>query len=497
VLKLNKVISLLLVVLLSGCSTAGFYQTTAKETTATQSTINSIVKDNRYEKVITMDRPPVQIQEYEVEREPTWLDENVQITANGFPLNLIMTQIVGDRARVVYGYGVNPSLPITIHFSGTREDALNLVQVYANYGFEVAPDKVVIDEFISKTFALPSVAGTNAYQIGSASGGSDADAEEASSGEVSSTSSDDGQYVNLAASDYNFTTQLKSGVEAILRQGAEDTVGYVEEVTSLSSLIVRTTPALMKEVESFIDKNVELMVKQVELEIKIIQFTATEDSEFGVDLDLAYEQAGNAVSAITSGPTFQESTTATGIASSIGSGAFSGSSLFIRALKELGTVSVATSQTIKATNHQMQEIDISETEAYLSEISVTTDDDDDSETVDITKAYARDGVKMLVIPTIDKGAVQLKMTGTISKVISYDTDEISDITIKSPKTRQALINISGRYEYNKPIIVTRMRQQTAESEKSLYADVTTGTVGSRAVVDTLVLVTPRRILETQ
>jgi hypothetical protein len=495
--KLNNVITLLLIVLLSGCSTASFYKTTGDETTSTQSTINSMVKAQGYEKVITMERPPVQIQEYESEPVPTWLDENVKITANGFPLSLIITQIVGDDAKVVYGYGVNPSLPISIHFNGTKEDALNLVQVFANYGFKVSPTKIVVDEFISKTFALPSVSGTNAYQIGSASGGSDADAEEASAGEVSSTSSDDGQYVNLSATNYNFTTQLKAGITAILRQGAEDTVGYVEEVTSLSSLIVRTTPALMQEVEEFINTNVELMVKQVELEIKIIQFTATEDSEFGVDLDLAYEQAGNAVSAITSGPTFQESTTSTGIASTISSGSFSGSSLFIRALKELGTVSVSTSQTIKATNHQMQEIDISETEAYLSEISVTTDDDDDSETVDITKSYARDGVKMLVIPTIDKGAVQLKMTGTISKVISYDTDEISDITIKSPKTRQALINISGRYEYNKPIIVTRMRQQTAESEKSSYADVTTGTVGSRAVVDTLVIVTPRRILETQ
>ncbi len=340
-------------------------------------------------------------------------------------------------------------------------------------------------------------------------GGGNVSGEDAQSGQISSTGGDDGQFANSTSSKYNITKHVFEGIEKMLKGEAtlttgstdeiqldtssttnEEALGYAKEIPGLSSIVVRTSPSMMKLIDVYVEDIVNQLIKAVELEVIVVEVQEDEGVEFGIDAAIQKYVGKGDITLDLVAPTFADAIDGVGI----GWEGENGSVALLNALRLVGKVSVRTSQKVEASNHMVQEIDLSSVQSYIAKTTTTFNgSDNDVPTTSIETAEVRDGVKLLALPSIQDDRVYLKLNGVLSKLLKFDDQKINGVTIRSPRTRQSRFNISGTYEFNKTIVVTHMRQETNESTDSKYLDAPVGTSGTNRVVDTLVLLTPRRV----
>lgn len=509
--KSKLLVALLVVTSLAGCTTATKYDDFKRNNDLSKNEIDNRLANNQYEKVLELERPPQQIKEIKPSSLPDWLDEKSSINAKRLPLSLAIKGIVGDGAKIKYGLSVDPSKPIEMFFEGTKREALNILELEADYGITYDKEMIYVDKFVSKTYKIPTIAGEESYQLGSSnSGGGAVRSEDAIGGKISSTGSGDGQQAFLKADDYNITDQIYKGINkmlsgegnittgagdmAALQDGDNDAVlGYAEAISGASSIVVRTSPGMMKLVDEYVKTMVDELTREVTLELTVIEYQAEDGAEFGLDAVLNRDTGRGNASFNVSGPSLAEAVSGMGLGFEATSGVWNGTTAMINALRKTGTVGVKTQQRLLASNHKAQEIDLSSIESYISSAETTFEGEDNNTPVTtIEKSEARDGVKLLALANIQDSRVHLKLNGVLSKVVKWNKDTINGITIQSPETRQSRFNISGAYNYNETFIVTHMRQETNESNENRYVDVQTGNSGSNKVVDTLVLLTPRK-----
>ncbi|EGQ9284414.1 hypothetical protein F7U66_00905 [Vibrio parahaemolyticus] len=486
---------------LGGCSMMNVIEYGEQQREITHE-IDKAANASGFDKVLTLQRPPLRVGDVVQEDKPAWLSEKISLIVDQLPLNLVLRDLVGKEIGLEYGYGVNPNLPVSVYFEGTIEEALNILSVTADYGFMPKDDRLEVAMQETKTFFIPAVSGSVSYQLGSAGGSS------ASSGVlegvISSTGGGDGQYSRIKADGYSASEHIKKGIESILRgvdeSGQQITLGYVQEVPLMSSLVVKASPRIMRDVERYVEESVAELGREVDLEVKVVEFLADDRTQIGADLNGVLSAEGNQFGLNLVSPSLGD-VVDTGLqvalGSSVAGGRLDGSTGVVSYLERMGQVTVKTFQRVKASNYQMQEIDLSEVQSYISKIESNEVDGSNSPTVSIEKAIVRDGVKMLVLPTIKDDSVYLRLTGTLSKLLGFETTEVASIKVKDARVRQARFNTSGRYEFNKDIVVTHMRQEVTQTDESKYAEVKTGVSGQRQVVDTIVIVTPRRHVETR
>lgn len=475
--------------ILSGC-TAFQYREYEKESQQAGDRIESTRHSYSYKKVKELEHPPIAPKKLEDIVIIDWLDNHVDQKSQELPLSIILKQVMaGTGVKIDYDYDIDPNVPITVNFEGTIEEALKMVSLQGNVFIKKSPNKIIVQKYVVKTFAIPAIAGNSSYQIGSSSGGSSGSNEDAQSGSVVSTGSGDGQFANYALQDSNSTTEIYEAIRSIIAVPGEkeQLYGSVQQLQGMSAIVVRTTPSLMEQVESFMSDAIARLSAEVVLDVEVVEWIKNDGSEFGLD-GLLEVNTGIGDLSFSGESTQITDSGDTGFAWT-GSGDYSGTDALIRYLRQHGEVSITTKQTVKALNQQAQEVDLSDVRSYISELSVSYDDDDDA-TVDIENSTVRDGVKMIVVPSIYKDHVFLRLNGTLVKFISFDTQEISDVTISNPRTRQSRFNVSGKFEYNKPVLLTSMKQVVTQSETNKTAEIMSSNSGEKKVVDTLVLVTP-------
>ncbi|MEZ8987901.1 hypothetical protein AB4571_02270 [Vibrio breoganii] len=485
----------------SGCGALKTYDEVNEHARLSGVEVLEVVEATEYSKVFTMDRPPMLTAKLIEESEPEWLSESVDLIAEQFPLNLVLRDVLGDDIRIRYGHGVDPTTPVSIYFEGTAKEALNILSVSSNYGIDYTGELVTVDNEVIRTFFIPAVAGTMSYQLGSSGAGSSGGGDAMLSGNVSTTGSGDGQYSSIGADNYSAIEHIRTGVEALLVGRSSDgqaiEEGSVEIAPLLNSIVVKTNPRLMAQIEKYIAESVVELEREAILEIAVVEYVSDGSSEIGAELE-AVLNTGGFVGGITAlAPNLGTSLYGEGLNLGSSKGGSAGTSALIRYLSKSGQVSVRTTQRVKASNYQVQEIDMSESQEYISETEVTYASDSAAyPTTSISKSTVRDGVKMLANVTIKEDDIYLRLTGVLSKFLRFDEVAIESVTIKSPQVRQARFNTSGKYKFNETIVVTHMRQESVTTSEAKFAETTTGKASSKKVIDTLVLVTPRREMVT-
>lgn len=498
---------------LLGCETIELHDKMKRENQLDRNYIQNELKRSSFDKVIVLERPPQPLEIIKPDNTPKWLKQNSQINADRLPLSIVLRQIVGNDVRIKYGHAVDPQKPATIFFEGIKEEALNILSLNVNYGISYTKDTVSIDKFITRTYQIPNVIGDESTQIGSNSSGNAVSMEDALEGQISSTGSGDGQFGNTVIDKYNIAHQVLGGVNRILQgEGALTTggsdaaqlaseqaqrnntvLGYAEAIKGTSSIVVRTSPAMMTLIDDYFKAIEDELKRKIELEITVIEYQEEDGAEVGLTADIQRDIGDASLNLNLVPPALAGSLSGTGIGVIANKGVWNGSSAIINALRRTGTVAVNTEQRIPASNHKSQEIDLSTIQPYISSAETTFEGSDNNIPVTtIEKSEARDGVKLLALANVQDDKVYLKLNGVLSKVVSFEKDTINGITIESPLTRQSRFNITGSYNYNETIIVTHMRQETTESNQSKQADIAIGNSGNKKVIDTLVLLTPRK-----
>nr|WP_238842340.1 hypothetical protein [Vibrio sp. 23023] len=448
-------------------------------------------------RVKTITHPPVDIQVVHPTESIAWLHTPIAIKASHTPLSLVLSNVLtGLDLSVSFDDAIDPNQPITVAFSGTRGDILNLIAAQAHIAFDPHPHKLHVIKFVAKTFEINIPTGQYTAQLGS---------------QGKATGSDqnphvEGQFINVAYKNVDVVSDIATGIRAILKAdpkngpdtettkttGDSSLVGEVQVIPSLSSISVRTTPERMRKVESLVNRYQRELSKQVLLNIQVLEFRSNLGHEKGIDWNVVRNTAHGALQFFIPGTNTVSLDAGYGLAFK-GVGQWNGTNSFIKVLEKQGTVSTKTPVTALVLNNQPARISQTLTKPYLSNISSESSEGVVSSSV--TRDKQTEGVDMMVTPNVKNQFVWLRISGKLTKIASDHTEDVNNIKLRFLDTRESQITFTNKLRYGQTYVIGSVKQTstTAERNESFWLS-WLGGMGSKVdTVETLVLLTPTRV----
>ena len=443
-------------------------------------------------KVRNITQPPVDITPLTPPSAEPWMDGKISLSLINMPLSQVLQEVIGADVELWFDGDVSPQQIVTLSYSGSRKGALNQLSRQTEYGF--TPNKQVLEirKYVSETFDVYLPAGLISSQLGAAESTSSDKAEEIGTSSVS------GQFVSLKSSDTNVFKELEDGIAILLKKDAEgdnsatdELVGDVQAIYSLSKIVVRTTPTRMSHVRVFVDDYLQSLSSQVLLNIQVLEFRSNINTEMGIDWDVAKQASEGSLSFFLPGSDIVSQGANYGLAFA-GTGKWDGSTALIKALNQQGKVSTQTPINLLVQNNQTNHITQEKIIEFISEVGSSSDEG--VVTADVTRDKRKEGVDFIVTPNIQRDFVYLRISGQLSKIESMRTEVVNNITLTFPEMRIASINFANKLKYGQTIVIASVSQTDNVADANNWGGVPFlgGNASQKQVVETLVLLTPRR-----
>lgn len=481
---------------LAGCVSQNYTDTKADADNVHQQ-IGEHSKIKHTSQVQSISRPPISTVPLVVKQHIPWLAEPVSIKAHAMPLSMVIAQVLngaqyqGKGINVWFDGDVDPNKLVTLSFKSSREDVLNLIARQTKYGITPSATKLSINRFESETFVITLPPGTVSGQLGS-----QGTAVSGGSGGIGNVNTRiEGQYLNTAFSNIDVVTEVSQGIRALLKDDSSDDdklIGSVEVVPALTAITVRTTPDRMAQVRALMNSVQSQLGQQVAFDIRVLEFRSSLGKERGVDWNIIKDIGDGSLEFIIPGTNTLSQGTAYGMAFK-GAGKWDGTTAFIKALEKQGSVSTTTPITALALNNQPARIAQTMTTPYLYE--VTSEANDNVVTASVTRATQSEGVDMMITPKVMDDAVWLRIAGKFTKIVGDTTEVVYDATLRFLDTRESEINFTNKLLYGQTVVIGSIKQvsTTAEMNKNFGIDALGGEGTKSDTVETLVLLTPRKV----
>ncbi|GAM65481.1 hypothetical protein JCM19232_4981 [Vibrio ishigakensis] len=226
----------------------------------------------------------------------------------------------------------------------------------------------------------------------------------------------------------------------------------------------------------------------------MLEFRSDLDKDQGIDWDIVKEVGDGTINWITPGAS--ESFGNSGIRSGLGfegSGDWEGTSAFIKALEQQGTVSTDTPISVLTISSQPARISQTVNTPYLSDISI--DVTDTTTSTSTTRGNVVEGIDMMVNTNVKEDFVWIRTAGKLTKIAGDTTEEVSDTTLRFISTRSADLSFTNKLRYGQTVIIGSVKQETQSANKtsSFGLDWLGSQISGTETVETLVLLTPRRV----
>ena len=505
-------LSVAIATMVTGCVTSEYNKTNAKALD-----VQKIIERNNnsmyFSKVESLQRPPVDTRPIKIETTYPWLNDKVSVKLGSVPLSTALDRIFIDQPdiRVLYGSDVKPNKRVSINASGTREEVLNQLSLAADYGFVPNKDRVKVMRYIEKTFEVRLPTGQYSGQLGS----------QGKQSQNKESSRVEGQYINVEYSKIDAFKDIADGVKNILKankpnkttaksnsqsdnyidptlinassqDSSDEMVGQVTSIPSMGSISVVTTPLLMESVTAYMNKFEEKLSKQVRLEAQILFFTSDEGKERGIDWNISKVlDNGNILKFYIPGTNILSPSSGYGLAFT-GTGSWSGTQAFVRWLDKQGSVSAIVPVTQLALNTQPVRISQVLNVPYIDTIS--SDASQEIISADVKRDEKVEGIDIMITPHIEDDTVWLRAAGKYSQIVKSDKRIIADTELDLLTTQEAEINFTGKVKFNQSIIIgsTSQRINTTDKTSSYSLDFLGGNTAQEKVIQTLIVLTPRR-----
>ncbi|SGZ00291.1 type II and III secretion system protein [Moritella viscosa] len=473
---------------LSGCVSQN-YTDTKSEAKAVQETISAYTPSARLNNVITINRPPIDLTPVNVVEPIDWLDKPSNVKIKRLPLSeLLNVMLTNENIDVKFLEEANPDLLVKVDASGTRKMVLNRLSQETGYAFIPSNDALTVQKFVSDTFIINIPTGDYSGQLGSQGEGGGEDDKKI-----------EGQFINVAYEGVNVVNDLSNAIKVLLKapKGDKDDkndklIGSVDAITSLSTITVRTTAKRMVAVKQLIDTHQALLAKQTLLSIRILEFKSNDGEDNGIDWEVLKDIGKGTLKFSLPGSSIGSPASNSGLAFEA-TGSWNGTKAFIKALKQQGTVSTQTPISMLALNSQPVRISQSMVTPFLSDIVTVVTDTSTSTTT--TRDKVTEGIDMMAVANVKDNFVWLRVAGKLSKIADDREIETAGIKQRYISTRDVDLNFTNKLRYGQTVILGSIKQHTTSANKSASFRVEGlgSQVTNREVVETLVLLTPRKI----
>ncbi|MFA0054243.1 MULTISPECIES: type II secretion system protein GspD [Vibrio] len=474
---------------LLGCEVLGFneYDKRNQESDKIADKIDRHQQGLVQNKVETVNFPPVDIRPIQPSRY-AWLDKPVQISAYQQPLEAVLIKLSRQAGvSLQIQSDVKRTLPVSLSINGTFSEALNQLQALTDIALVPSALTLSAQPMLSETFELSLTPGSISDQIGESSSGESGDSEEGSS-------QLDGQFVTLSSEDINPFEQVELGVRALLADTSSDgngLVGSVKAMSSLSRLVVRTTPSRMRAVRAFIEQSDADLNAQVLLKVEVLEFRSNLGHERGIDWNLVKDiGGGNSLKFFVPG-TSLETSGGSGMAFT-GGGKWSGSKALIQALNQQGQTATQSPISLYVQNYQTNHITTGNTVDYISRLSSESDEGVVSSNIEVDTR--RSGMDFIVVPNIQDEKVHLRISGLMSQILEFESQDINGQVVKFPKMKESKLNMATNLRYGQTIVLSSISQEESSTEDNTFLGIPFlgGWIAHTQRVETLVLLTPIR-----
>jgi type II secretory pathway component GspD/PulD (secretin) len=437
-----------------------------------------------------LSKPPANPTPIERNTAPEWLQERVRLKAESLPLSLVLSMLLdGTEIEVAFDPDVNPNTPVTLNAEASRQSLLNRIGSATRYGLTPQDKTLKVGYYQSETFTLTLPPGAMSGQQGSES-------ESSGSGEEDDTQAA-GQYLITTYDSVEVVKEVAGAVEAVLIDENESDgslVGSVKVVPGLTALTVRTTPSRMAQARRVIETYQAELEKQVLLDVRILEFRSNLDKDQGIDWNLVRDVGDGTLSFIIPGSSSSSSLISGGSGLAFqGTGKWDGTTAFIKALEQQGTVSTDTPISVLTLNAKGARISQTVDTPYLSDIS--TEVTDTTTSTSTTRGNVVEGIDMMVNTHVSDDFVWIRTAGKLTKIAGDSTEEINDATLRFISTRSADLSFTNKLRYGQTVVIGSVKQQTQTANKSssFGFDWLGSQLSGQETVETLVLLTPRRV----
>jgi len=311
---------------------------------------------------------------------------------------------------------------------------------YATYTFRVPSSVFRTQDSTSSMTASPSGSG------GGSSGGS--------SGSSGSNSSSSGMAATFSVSD-----SVKSNVEAmkttIAKTAGEGSLVDIDPDTGLIS--VRAKATQLARVSRFLNDLAKDALMQVELQTSLVQVDINDDVEYGLDISKIVSEASNPWSFATN--------TVSSIANATGTGSYAhnGLTASLRALANIGKVTVLDQSTVVHKNHQASVFFNGRTRPYVPTVT-TTQSRETGNTTSATVENAQDGISIGVVPhIINAQYVDLRLQPMLSQLGALERFNFAGSSASGYHARSTNMNLSLVLENGKTSVATQIINSRGET----------------------------------
>ena len=432
-------------------------------------------------KVTYIQKPPVFLAPIVEEYHHEWLKEPITVNLVARPLSLVLEEIMhGTDVPIYFGEGVLPNKAVTVNFSQERENVLNLIARDTGYGIEVRNDRLEVTKTITRVFTLNIPTGESSGQLGSQGNASGEDSVRI-----------EGQYLNVLFDEVVITQEVADTIRELLG-GEEDKESVVTVSLNTTTLIVKTSPDKMHEVQRVIDHYQAELSKQVLLDIQVLEFRSNLGTERGIDWNIVKSVGDGTLQFFVPGTTTLSQGAGYGMAFT-GSGDWSGTQSFIKVLEQQGSVATQTPVTALVLNNQPAKITQQIVEPYVDEI--TSDSSEGVVSGGFTRATESEGIDLMVSAKVQSDDVWLRLSGQLQKIVNRENREIFDNQANFLTVQKSEINFVNKLRYGQTFVIASVKQttSTAERTKNFWSSLFGGTGSSNDTVETLVLLTPRKV----
>ncbi len=449
-----------------------------------QDVSDKIAKHTTYQppsKVNYIDKPPTRISPIKEAYDNRWLSALVSVNVAERPLSVVLEEIMyGTEVPIYFGEGVKPNQRVTLNFSSQRGNLLNLLSRETGYGMEVKNGRLEVTKTITRVLTLNIPTGSVSGQLGSQGESASEDAVRV-----------EGQYLNVEFDEVKITEEVAATLTALLDEG-EEGESVVTVSPNTTTLVVKTTPDKMQDVQRVFDHYQAELAKQVLLDIQVLEFRSDLGTERGIDWNIVRNTGDGVLQFFLPGTNTLSEGAGYGLAFQ-GSGKWDGTQSFIKVLENQGSVSVQTPVTAMVLNNQPAKITQQRLVPYIDEASSESDEGVVSSS--ITRDEKPEGIDMMVSAKVQPEYVWLRISGQLQKIVERDTEEIGEVRLGMLTTQKSEITFVNKLRYGQTFVIASVKQNSSAIERStnFWSTLFGGTGSQNETVETLVLLTPRKV----
>lgn len=473
-------VSALIGALLFGCASQE-YTDNLEHNKKVHQQITDATTFNKKEKVEFISKPPTVVSPVSDKPNQVWLSDIVTVNVVDMPLSVVLEEIMaGVDVPIFFSEKVKPNNPVTLNFSNTRKNVLNLLSRESGYGIEMKNGRLEVTDTVTRTFFLKLPIGTPSAQLGS-------------QGQASGTDSTrvEGQFINVKYNEINVAQEIADNIVNLLG-GSEESKKAVSTSLSMSSITVTATPDQMQTVERLIDEYQRELEKQVLLDVQIINFRSNLGTERGVDWNIVRDTGDGLLKFVLPGTNTVSQGSGYGLAFE-GTGKWSGTEALIKVLEKQGTVSMSTPVTAVVLNNQPAQLTQQRIVPYVSEAN--TNSSEGVTTTGFTRDKEMEGVDFMVVANVQPEHVWLRLSGKLQAIVENEVRNIAGIDAGFLTTEVAQITFANKVRYGQTLVVASVKQTTRSTTevKNFWSTLFGGTGSTNNTVETLVLLTPRKL----